>query len=90
MGAVKAQVRYDPSVDAIQPQADLRAQRAALEAEVAELRATLARLEQRLARDEPRSSRASSYFWGVLFGFIALMGALGFLYYGFMNVMSLD
>jgi type VI protein secretion system component VasF len=75
---------------AMQAAAELRAQRAALEAEVAELRATLARLETRLSRDEMRKPRASSYFWGLMFGLLALAMAAGWLYYGFMHVMSLD
>jgi len=90
MGRVKAQVRYDPSVDATQPRGDLRTERAALEAEVARLQTTLARLEAQLSRDEARKPRPSSYFWGLMFGLLALVMAGAWLYYGFMHVLSLD
>jgi hypothetical protein len=90
MGGVKAQVRYDPSVDMTQPRGDLRTERAALEAEVARLQTTLARLEARLSHDETRQARPSSYFWGLMFGLLALAMAASWLYYGFMHVLSLD
>jgi len=90
MGGVKAQVRYDPSVDTTQSRADLLAERAALKAEVASLQSTLARLEARVSVDETRKPRPSSYFWGLMFGLLALAMAAGWLYYGLMHVLSLD
>jgi hypothetical protein len=77
-------------VDSPQPLPVLRSEREALEAEVADLRKALARGEERLQRENLRGAPSTSYFWGVLFGMLALAAAGLWVYFMFATVTSLD